>query len=378
MRILLLSANTGEGHNSTAKALMEVLQEKGATCQIQDCLSFLSPGFSRFISECHVKIYQHGASVFDAGYRFMEYTAKADSISPVYEILGLGAGKLRDLIIEDDFDAVVCVHPFAGAMITEVRKSWAMEVPTVLIATDYTCSPTVEHCAVDTFIVPAEEISGEFTLAGIAKDRQYICGIPVRQAFYAQGSKTEARQSLELPQEGTVVLLMCGSMGCGPIQKIAEQTLEQMPEDSTMVAFCGRNEKLRQELSQVEDPRLRVLGYVQTVPQYMDAADLIITKPGGLSSTEAANKHIPMVFINAVGGCESRNFDYFRKKGYAVGSKDPDAVIRCAIRMIWDRQSREKMRQLLCRDFNRNAAEEIAQHILQAAENYRNTIHQEN
>ena len=376
MRILMLSANTGEGHNSSAKAVMEVLQERGVECHLEDCLAYLSPNFSRFICNWHSRIYRYGGSMFDKGYRFMENKADPDNFDPVYELMSLGAGKLRDAIMEADYDAVVCVHPFAGIMITEVRRSWGVEIPTSLIATDYTCAPTVEHCQLDTFFVPAREICQEFSLAGIAEANQFVSGIPVKQSFYKKGDRETARESLQLPLDATVVLVMCGSMGCGPIQLIAEQTLSQMPDNGVMVAVCGRNEKLREEMEEIRDPRLRVLGYIDNFTTYLDSADLIITKPGGLSSTEAANKHVPMVFINAVGGCESRNFDHFTQKGYAVGSKEPDEVVRIAIRMVWDTASREKMRQTLAEDFTVNSGVVIAERIISAAEQYRQSMSQ--
>ena len=374
MRILVLSANTGEGHNSSARALIERLQQQGVQCDMQDCLAFLSPGFSKFISDWHIRIYQYGGKIFDKGYRFMENIANPDNFNPIYELLSLGAGKLRDLIMEGNYDAVVCLHSFAGIIVTEACRSWGLEIPSLLVSTDYTCWPTVEQCQLDTFFVPAPEICQEFTYAGIPQDRQVVSGIPVRPVFYQQGDRTQARCRLELPEEGEVVLVMCGSMGCGPVQKIAAETLAQMPDNSVMVAVCGRNEKLREEMAQIADPRLRVLGFIENFPEYLDAADLIITKPGGLSSTEAANKHVPMVFINTVGGCESRNFDYFLKKGYAVGSADPEEVVRIAIRMVWDSQGRNAMQQRLCQDFQTDSCQLICDHIINAAKKYRQDL----
>lgn len=374
MRILMLSANTGEGHNSSAKALIEVLQSRGVECVMQDCLAFLSPNFSKFVCQWHVRIYQYGGKIFDKGYRLLENHSAPDNFNPIYELISLGAGKLRDTVMEGDYDGVVCVHPFAGIMVSELRRSWGMDIPTFLVATDYTCSPTVEQCSLDTFFIPAQEVCGEFDLAGIPKESQDVSGIPVRQIFYQKKDKAEARQALALPDSGTVALVMCGSMGCGPIQRIAAETLSQMPEDGVMVAVCGRNEKLREEMEEIHDPRLRVLGFIDNFPDYLDAADMIITKPGGLSSTEAANKHVPMVFINTVGGCESRNFDHFVKKGYAVGSKESEEVVRMAIRMVWDTQGREKMRRTLEADFTVNTGVYMAERIMQAAENYRKSM----
>lgn len=367
MRIMMLSANTGEGHNSSAKAIMEVLQARGVECELVDCLAFLSPSFSRFICDWHVRIYQHTPRVFDKGYRLMENTANPDSFSPICELLSLGAGKLYAHLTRQQYDVVVCVHPFAGVMITEVKKSWELSIPTMLVATDYTCSPTVEQCDVDAFCVPHPAVREEFFQAGIRADKQFLCGIPVRQVFYEPAQRAKARAELGLPQEATVVLVMCGSMGLGPIQSIAIKTLEQMPEDGVMVAVCARNEKLREEMNDVDDNRLRVLGFIDNFPRYLAAADLLLTKPGGLSSTEAANMHIPMVFINMVGGCESRNFDLFLKNGYAVGSDDPEETVRIAIRMVWDQASRARIREKLEQDFASNTVAQIADKIMEMA-----------
>lgn len=377
MRILLLSANTGEGHNSSAKAIMEVLRTKNMVCEMLDCLAFLSPGFSKFISDWHVRIYQYGGKIFDKGYRFMENKANPDNFNPLYELLSLGSGKLRDTLMEGRYDCVVCVHPFAGVMVTEMRRSWGLEIPTLLVATDYTCCPTVEQSQLDTYFVPAAEICAEFTAAGISPQNQLVCGIPVRQEFYRPGNRSLAREQLQISEDAVTVLVMCGSMGCGPLQKIAEETLSQMPQNGIMVAVCGRNEKLRGEMEQIADPRLRVTGFIENFPTYLDAADLVISKPGGLSSTEAANKHVPMVFINTVGGCENHNFDHFLAKGYAVGSKDAEEVVRMAIRMIWDREGRNIMRENLRRDFCTNTTEVIANHIIAAAKRYRASLQEE-
>ena len=366
MRILMLSANIGEGHNSSAKAVMDVMRSRGVECELLDCLAFLSPSFSKFVSDWHTRLYRYGGGIFDAGYRFCENTARPDGFNLLYELLSLGAGKLRDLIKEKGYSAIACVHPFAGIMVTEVRKNWGLELPTFLIATDYTFTPTVEQCKMDTFFVPAQELSKDFAAMGISKEHQHVCGIPVRMEYYEKADQAQVRQKLHLPEDATVVLVMCGSMGCGPIQKIAAETLEQMPDNAVMVAICGRNKKLQEEMEKMEDRRLRVLGYIQNFSEYLDAADLIITKPGGLSSTEAANKHVPMVFINAVGGCENRNFDHFVKKGYAIGSKDPAAVVRHAIRMTWDKAGREKMKTTLQRDFYNNTTLEITDFIMSA------------
>lgn len=372
MHILLLSANTGEGHNSTSKALAEVFQEQGHTTHILDTLSYLSPSFSKFISNGHKRIYRYAPKLFNAGYGALERrTAYTEEMLPIFEILRLGCHKLYRRIQAEDYDAVICVHPFAGIMMTEVRRVYETNVPCFFVCTDYTCSPTVEQCHMDAFFIPHETLCPEFTQVGLPQNKLLPYGIPVRQAFYQAGARTPVRSQLGLPAEGCIILLMAGSMGCGPIEKIAKNLCSQLPAKTSVVAICGSNDRLRENLLQLQLPGLKVLGYTNQMSDYMDAADMIITKPGGLSSTEAANKHLPMVFINAVGGCESRNFDFFLDRGMAVGSSLAEEVVHQAVALAMDADKRGRMRQALAEAFTINSAVEICGYVCQQAQQYR-------
>lgn len=370
MRILLLSCNTGEGHNSTARAIMEALESRGAQCELRDVLACLSPRFSKFICNWHSRLYKYAPRLSDVGYRAFERADPEDTTS-VYELLSLGAGKVWQMLMMGSYDAVVCVHVFSGMLMTEVRRVWGVEIPCFFVATDYTCSPTVEQCDLDGYFIPHAALSGEFIRAGLPSLRLIPSGIPVAQKFYARQPKAEARDALELPGEGLMVLLMCGSMGCGPIRRIARELLQRLPVDATVAVICGNNEKLFETLSELSDPRLRVVGYTREVPRYMDAADMIVTKPGGLSATEAATKHLPMVLINAVGGCEGRNFEFFLDRGYAVGSSDAETVVEQALLLAGDKDRREEMRRTLEENFSINSAEKIAQWVSDGAQRYR-------
>lgn len=372
MRILLLSANTGEGHNSTAKALTEVLERDGAMCEIKDVLACLSPKFSRFICNWHVRIYRYAPKLGDLGYGTMERMGyDPDKNTPVYEILSLGAPKLRKMLLNGDYDGVICTHTFAAMMLTEVRKTWDMTIPGFFIATDYTCSPTVEQGRMDGYFIPAPSLEEEFRQAGLPGDRLIPSGIPVRQQFYSAIPRETAREKLGLPLRGKVAMLMCGSMGCGPIQKVAEEVARRLPEGSVLVAICGSNEKLYEEMQDAKSEKLRVLGFTREISDYMDAADLIITKPGGLSTTEAANKHLPMVLFNTVGGCESRNFDFFLENGYAVGSAIAEEVVALSCELLEDDARMNRIREALERGFTQNSTQVITKQVMRAGEAYR-------
>lgn len=369
----MLSCNTGEGHNSTAKAVADSLARYGVSAELQDALSFLSPKFSKFICNWHVRIYRYAPKLFDAGYRVAErYTAEQEDTDFLYEALALGAEKLRRFLEEGDFDAVVCSHVFSGMMMTEVRRKWGVKVPCLFVATDYSCAPYTEQCEMDAYFIPDQCLIPEYIAAGLPQRRLIPSGIPIRQQFYTKEPKAQARRTLGLPETGIVVLLMGGSMGCGPMGKIAKRIKERIPADSTVVTVCGRNERLYESLEDLTDDHFRVLGFTQEISRYMDASDFIVTKPGGLSATEAANKHLPMVFLNVVGGCEAGNFETFLQKGYAVGSKNASEVVDLVDGLIQRPERLARMESLLAENFHTNGADVIARNTIAAAKAYRN------
>ena len=370
MRVAMLSCNTGEGHNSTAKAVQDVLATRGVECELIDVLACLSPKFSKFLSNWHTRIYRYGPKLFDKGYRACERSeVDPGETTAIYDLLAFGMKKLWNQLENGNFDVILCTHVFSGMMVTEVRKTFHVKTPCFFVSTDYTCHPFAEQCEMDGYFIPSEELAVEFLAAGLPAEKLIPTGIPVRQDFYAAGEREKARKAVGLPADKLVLLLMCGSMGCGPMKDIAEELTERLPEDATVVAICGRNEKLYDTLSEIGNPKLRPVGFTKEVAAFMDAADLIVTKPGGLSSTEAANKHLPMVFINAVGGCESRNFNYFLARGYAIGSSDPDEATEQAILLAEYPAQLVRMRRNLTEEFTINSAEIIADRLIAAGKN---------
>ncbi len=372
MRILMLSCNTGEGHNSTAKAIMGVLTERGVECHMEDGLACLSPRCSKFVCNWHTRLYKYAPKIFDVTYRACERNIQEpEDAAFLYDILALGAKKLWGILMEGSYDAVICTHVFASLMMTELRRNWGSKEPCFFVDTDYTVYPFLDGCDMDGYFIPGKDLVEDFVRGGFPQSKLIPSGIPVRPEFYTHGSVAEIREELGLPADAVVILLMCGSMGCGPIRKLGEDLVKNVPENAIVVAICGKNEKLYEAMSYMQSERLRVLGYTRNMADYMDAADLIVTKPGGLSSTEAANKHLPMVLINVIGGCEARNFERFLERGYALGSKEPDEVVRQTVYLATHAEERAKMVERLREDFRENSAMVIADHVMQAAFRFR-------
>ncbi len=351
MKVLVLSCNTGGGHNACAKALQEACALDEVSCDIVDTLGLISPKLSSFVSWGHVFIYRWLPWAFSVGYGLSEkYAAKPKGEKALlYRLFYLGSDKLSACIRSGGYDLVICTHPFAATMLTETQRRYCHPVRTVFVATDYTCSPTVKDSKLDYYVIPHRGLKEEFLCPNIPEEKILLCGLPIRQAFYEKLPKHEARQRLGLPQKCRHIVMMCGSMGCGPIPKLSKALSSRMTDNTRLTVVCGTNQRLCKRLTRrfSGDSRIRILGYVQDVGLLLSSADLYITKPGGISVTETAAKNVPMVLMDAVAGCERYNGQFYVQRGCAVMHKKVDKLSASCQTLLTDQVRYNRMVQSL-------------------------------
>ncbi len=316
MKVLILSCSTGGGHNSAASAICEYFEKNGCECDIVNALDFLPKARAELISRGHVLAYKYTPKLYGMGYRISEMTPQ----NRMYEQNAKGADELCRVLFSGGYDVVISVHVFAAMMMTELRLNREINIPSFFVATDYTCSPGVSEIVADRYFIPHEKLRDEFVSQGLPSDRIVASGIPVREEFCRKSDKGAARRALGMSEEGKLLLMCCGSMGCGPIRGMALRIAELLGDNDSLVIICGSNHQLEKELEffTADDIRIKVCGFTDKMSLYMDAADLIITKAGGLSTTEAVMKRLPILYIDAVPGCESRNIEFMTGNAYAL------------------------------------------------------------
>ena len=365
VKVLILSCNTGGGHNSAATAIKECFDIHGHRCEILDTLALFSKSFSRAISKGHVFVYRHLPRLFGATYRFEE----KHNNKVLYYANATTADELYKYISESKFDAVIAVHVFAELTLTEIRKKYAPNIKMYFVATDYTCSPGVSMGDMDAYFIPAG-LKDEFISCGVDGEKLVESGIPVRRIFYCRADKKEAKRAEGLDENGKNILMMCGSMGAGPMAELTALLEKNMPSVVGLTVVCGSNKKLYDELSPKysSSDRIKILGFSDRINALMDSSELMIGKPGGLSTSEAMANRLPMVCINAVPGCETRNIQFLTRKGYVLGADDTEGLATLALELICDDDRLEHMKKLIERDFVGCAAEKIYTHIYEVYE----------
>ena len=363
MRVLILTCNTGGGHNAVAAALAESFRRLGVSSDTEDGLSFISQKASRFVSKWHTRFYRRYPKLYKAGYMSAENDAESnDRDNPVYRYMARGARRLDRAIQDGGYDAVVCVHVIPAMMMTELRRQHETGPVFCFVATDYTCSPTVGGCTPDVCVIPHEELAEEFVSCGIARETLLAAGIPVRAVFRERGDRAAARSELALPPEGRHIVLMSGSIGCGPMADIAAELEKRMERGDFASVLCGSNRQMLYALRRRGFRRVEAVGFTNRVHRYMDSADVLVSKPGGISITEAGTRGTPLLLADMVGGCETRNQEFFHARGWAETCQ-PEDMADAALALLDRPERRQALVAQQHRDFDGLAADRVAQAV---------------
>ena len=347
MKVLILSTGTGEGHNSAAKAVKEQFERRNIPCELADVLDFASDKASAYGRRIYIWSTVRAKKVFAGAYRAGRAISSARLKSPVYFANALYADKLCNYIKENGYDTVVMPHLFPAEAMTWLLRKHKLEVQTYFIATDYTCIPFTEETRVDYYFIPHEELATEFIKRGIPAEKLVPTGIPVSERFLHLPTQAEARAHLGIPLDKSCILMMTGSMGYGRVESMAAKLVEQTGEETHLYILGGTNEELKKNLrdTYVGTDRVHVLDFTTEAHLYMAAADVLFTKPGGLTSTEAVAAKVPLVHTRPIPGCEDRNVAFFTAHGMSVSAPEEEEMLRKGLELLRDPAARARMRE---------------------------------
>ena len=345
LKILILSCDTGEGHNSAGKAIKEAAEHKGHSVTMIDMFLLSGKGTSHAVSGAYIGIVKHIPFFFGLLYKVGMLISSDKRKSPVYFANALLCKKLSAYIESNGFDAVVTPHLYPAETLSCMKRKNLLHIPAVAVGTDYTCIPFWEETNMDYYVIPHDDLTDEFAKRGIPENKLLPLGIPVRQAFCTRTAKAAARTRLHLPSDVPIFLVMSGSMGFGKLAVFAAELAIRCHNHEHIVIICGNNTKIKRILQNEFkfNKRVHVIGYTNQVSLFMDACDVIYTKPGGLTSTEALVKNIPIVHTAPIPGCEAANVAFFKKRHLSVSSKRLSKQIELGKIMIENKELNAEM-----------------------------------
>jgi len=319
---MILSITAGQGHHSAAKSVSEALESLGATVKTFDVYKQIDKNLSDAVNKGYLLSTKHTPKAYRAIYELIDSKTAPSTHLTLQNIMNILIAIRFENFIEDfSPDVIICTHVFAAQVVHEMKaKGKLADVPTIGIVTDYTIHPFWETVGNVEYIETASELLAQRAqYKGISNDRLLPLGIPVQKKFSKKLSREEARKALGLPEHSRIILLMAGSMGHGNLPEVISDILK-FDKSAVVLAVCGNNKRLYNKIRpEAYGGNVKVFGFIDNVELLMDAADCLVTKPGGLTTTEALVKNLPMILINPIPGQEDRNMEFFMNTGLALG-----------------------------------------------------------
>ncbi len=400
MKILIFSAATGGGHNRASNALKSYIlsQDKDCVVEIVDVLEQCSSILNKTVTGGYKTLAKNFPDIFGIMYKSSDKKSPFSKV--VNSLISQFSKKLVPLIQEMQPDIVVSCHPFASSMMSIAKETHSLDVPIVSIITDYMPHRAYLGEHVDAYVTASQDTADNLAEKyGVNKDRIYPYGMPIFQSFYNKDENRadETYARLGFSKDRPTVLVMAGSFGVTSILKIYEKLVD-IDIDYQMIVITGKNKKLyeafekllNKEINEFEtdgfsdildsQPDTNVINtvyensealreelkpkvtkifkrstnktkptklfyFVDNVEDYMHISDLIITKPGGLTTSESLACGLPMAVFKAYPGQETQNAEFLVSKNAAIVLEKGDTVKQQISELLNDRERLNTMKQ---------------------------------
>lgn len=359
MKVLVLSCSTGGGHNACGHYIENEFKENNIECDFVDYFNILGPNAKEYSEKIYLDTTKGNGKVFKVAYKLGEAYSKTRITSPVYGFNKLMKNKVYSFIKENNYDLVITPHLFPAMAITALKEE-GKDIKLINVATDYHAIPFLEETKPDYFVIPHISLQEEFLKKGFKQEILLPYGICVSSLF------CKVKNNLSLPQDKNIILITSGSMGFGKMEDIVKAILNNIP-NTYVVALCGSNKKLYLELKEINSENLLVKGFVTNINEYISSSTIVLTKPGGLTSTEVGVIRKPMIHLMPIPGVENYNANFFEKNGLSLISNNIEEVISNTEKLLKDEKLQKEMIKNQAEFINRNSANDLVQFVINNA-----------
>lgn len=352
MKILIISCSTGGGHNACAKYILEELKNNNIEAEFKDFYDIVNKKAKKLSEKLYLSTLNGNGKIFKVVYKLGELYSKTKLKSPVYSVNKLHKKKLYNYIIQNKIDLVITTHIFPALTLTAIKK-----VPFLLVATDYTACPFMEEANPNYYVIQ-NGIEKDFINKGIDEKKLLKTGIPVSSNFIKNAKNI--RYNLNIDKEKTI-LIMLGSMGFGNINKIVNNLLEI--DNTKIIIVTASNKELYNKLKKIKNKKLITLGYVHNMNDLIYSSDIVVSKPGGLSSTEIASINKPLIHAFAIPGIETINTNFFYNHKMSIKCDNENEIIQNIIKLLNDNKLQKEMIKSQSKIINKNSASDLVKFI---------------
>lgn len=363
MKALLVSVKAGYGHHSAARAVIECFEKHGAECSMIDLFQCVSPVLEDGVQDGYLFLTKYMSRLYGKTYdQLAKKETPYDSLSAIQIANKLISKKVETIFKGCGADVIIATHSFAAMVMTILKERGIIDCPVYGIVTDFTVHPLWESSRLDYYVTPDKLLTRQMEKKGIPREKVLPLGIPVRGVFGKRLPQKEARLRLGIEDKRTVLIMM-GSMGFGNMAGFLE-SVDELALDFQVLCVCGNNKRAKKQIDAKEwNKTVYSYDFIDYVDLLMDASDVLITKPGGLTTSEALAKGLPLIITNPIPGQEGRNMEFLVNAGAAIQVSRTFGVDEALYQIFYSDWRLDTLKDSVRHIGKPNAAEDLYQFI---------------
>lgn len=368
-RVLILSASAGAGHLRAAEALKHAFTSMNAAREVRhvDTLDYTNKVFRHLYSQTYLEMVNSAPEMLGWLYDYLDQPWKKERRRLALD--RLNTRPFIKLLKQYKPDITICTHFLPAEIISWLKAKERIERPPAIVVTDLDVHAMWLCHNYSRYFVPIEETRVHLEKLGIPSAKISVTGIPIDPIFAERKDKAEMRRKHGLKPDRTTIIVSAGGFGAGPIEHVLTSLMD-LRHEVQVVAIAGRNEKLRKRLQALvtrakRNPavEVNVIGFTTEMDEYMSASDLILGKPGGLTTSEALAKGLVLIIVNPIPGQEERNSDHLLEEGVAIRCNNLPALAFKIDGLLDDQKRLDQMRKNVKRMGRPNAASDVVKEL---------------
>ncbi len=364
-KAFILYSTGDSGHYMAAISLAKAFKDREPSLEVVliNSLEFISPSLENFVHGLYIWIVKKSGKIYDQLWGNRAFYKNANPIgkmllAPIYR-------KFKSYYEKHKPCVVICTQVVPCAVFSAIRKEYEKAFKLYAVVTDYDIHPFWVMDNVDGYFVATEEIKDKLIRNNIPAEKIIASGIPIDPKFAVAAAMIKSKSGSNNRVSTPRILLMAGSMGIGPLDIIAHE-LDKLDLDFELQIVCGKNRRLKRKLDKISAKskhKAEIYGFSNDIISLMSLANLLITKPGGLTSSEALALNLPMIIYSSVGGQESRNLEYLYARGAIYKARKIKDISKAVKSFLDDKALSEKLISNAKKIAKPNAAAEITEAI---------------
>ena len=370
-KVLVLSASAGAGHVRAAQAVEQAFRELGAAREVRhvDTLDYTNKLFRHLYAKAYLDMVANAPAALGWFYDYLDKPWQNERRRLALD--RLNTRPFVKLLKQYRPDITVCTHFLPSEIISWLKAKERLACHQSIVVTDFDVHAMWLCRHVEHYFVALDETRLHLEKLGVPASKITVSGIPIDPVFAEPKDKREMRAKYGLREGVTTILVSAGGFGVGPVENILRSLAADLRAPAQAVALCGRNEKLKERidrlaagLSPESSFSVKSVAHTTAVDEYMAASDILLGKPGGLTTSEALARGLLFVIVNPIPGQEERNSDHLLEEGVAIRCNNLPVLADKIDRLLADPARMSAMRENSRRLAHPNAAREIVAKLL--------------